>query len=108
MVEANYGKIKKALPHPIVPSEEIYQKYDKPIVKSWAEDVYAQGSYSAIGTKLGDTFLNQSTSNTLSFKTMFLPIHNKIFFIGEHTAIINEGGTMEAAVESAERLSLIF
>ncbi len=88
MVEANYGKIKKSLPHPIVPSEKIYQQYDEPIIKSWAEDVYAKGSYSAIGTKLGDTFLNQSISNNIPVKTIFLPIYNKIFFIGEHASLI--------------------
>eukprot|EP01037_Dinobryon_pediforme_P013252 gene13252-13360_t len=53
MVEANYGKQQDLQSEPVTVSEELYSRYDKPIVKSWAEDPYAQGSYSAVGTMLG-------------------------------------------------------
>ena len=39
---------------------------------------------------------------------MFEPIDDQIFFIGEHTSIIYEIGTMEAAIESAERTAKLF
>ena len=57
---------------------------------------------------LGDRFLTQTMYKNVPVKTMFAPLQNRIFFIGEHTSLIDEVGTMEAAVESAERLSKLF
>lgn len=42
-------------------------------------------------------------------KAFFSPIEDQIFFIGEHTILIDEIGTMEAAaIESAERMARVF
>lgn len=108
MVKAAYGKMQNQPQFPTTVSEENYKKYDGFIVKSWAEDVYAKGSYSVAGTMLGNEFLKQTIYNNIRVKSMFLPIDDRVFFVGEHTSIIPEGGTMEAAVESAERLSQSF
>ncbi len=108
MVEANYGKQQDLQSEPVTVSAELYSRYDKPIVKSWAEDPYAQGSYSAVGTMLGSRFLEKTEIRGIPFKAMFTPINDEIFFIGEHTSVIEEMGSMEAAVESAERQARLF
>lgn len=108
MVEANYGRQENFGLTPVTASEEAYKRYDQPVIKSWFEDPYAQGSYSAIGNVLGSKFLEQVNFKNTRFKSMFTPINNQIFFIGEHTSIIEEMGSMEAAVESAERLAQLF
>ena len=108
MAEANYGKIENAYLLPTAATEEIFAKYDRPIFKSWAEDIYAKGSYSTVGIKFGKKFLEQSYYKGIYFKKLFIPIDDKIFFIGEHTSLIEEKGTMEAAIESAEKLANLF
>ncbi|MDJ1305797.1 MAG: FAD-dependent oxidoreductase [Candidatus Midichloria sp.] len=39
------------------------------------------------------------------YKAIFLPIQDSIFFVGEHTTILECIGAMEAAVESGERIA---
>jgi monoamine oxidase len=41
-------------------------------------------------------------------KVLFEPVDDKIFFIAEHATILDEIGTMEAAVESGERIAELF
>lgn len=109
MAEVNYGKLERSsLTLPGSVSEEVFKKYNGPIFKSWAEDPYAKGAYATVGTKLGEKFLEKTLHQGTWFRTIFTPIDEKIFFIGEHTSIIEESGTMEAALESAERLAKIF
>ena len=108
MAEASYGTMPDPRSPPLMASEILYKKYEGPIVKSWAEDPYAKGSYSSVGTLLGNEFLRQATFNNIPVKAIFAPVNDQIFFIGEHTSLLAEGGTMEAAVESAERLSKAF
>jgi hypothetical protein len=39
------------------------------------------------------------------FKSLFRPTKNGLFFAGEHTTVLEYIGTMEAAVESGERVA---
>lgn len=41
-------------------------------------------------------------------KAMFEPVDDRVFFVREHTTILEEIGTMEAAVESGERIAELF
>lgn len=92
--------------HPMVEAkDENFVKYDTPVVKSWVKDPYAQGSYSAFDISLKNVINKRMFYNNIEVKTLFAPIHDKIFFIGEHTTILDEIGTMEAAVESGERIA---
>ena len=108
MIEKNHGNFTKKPKIPISANDDLYAEHDNPILKSWAEDMYSKGSYSAIGTQLNQKFLDQTHYQSIRVKTLFRPINDHIFFIGEHTSIIDEIGTMEAAIESAERLATLF
>lgn len=41
-------------------------------------------------------------------KALSEPVNDKVFFVGEHTTILNEIETMEAAVESGDRIANLF
>lgn len=108
MLELAYGTFQHIPLFPQEISDSLYERYDNPIVKSWGEDPYAQGSYTAVGTLLGADFLESSPFKHSMVKTLFAPLEDRVFFIGEHTSLIEEIGTMEAAIESAERASKLF
>ncbi|MCS5712182.1 FAD-dependent oxidoreductase [Candidatus Berkiella aquae] len=82
-----------------------YVQYSEPAAKSWKKDPYAQGSYSGFDITLENEIDKRVDYNGTIFKPLFAPIEDKIYFIGEHATILDEIGTMEAAVESAERLA---
>lgn len=83
-------------------------KVDHPIIKSWVKDPYAKGSYSSYDVFLQALIDEKINYQNIIVKKVFAPIADRIFFVGEHTTIIDEVGTMEAAVESGERISQIF
>lgn len=78
-------------------------RYDSPVAKSWVGDNFAQGSYSAFSLGLGGTLAETIHINGIACRKLFAPIGARIFFAGEHTSVLDENGTMEAAVESGER-----
>jgi len=94
------------------PPQEIndvqFAKANNPVIKSWVKDLYAKGSYSSYGVVLQELFDQKINYQNIIVKKVFEPIDDRIFFVGEHTTIIDEIGTMEAAVESGERISQIF
>jgi monoamine oxidase len=93
---------------PVIANDDQLTPYDKPVAKSWWEDIYAKGSYSNFGVGLKEQFDEKTTYKGVSVKTMFEPVDNRVFFAGEHTTILDVIGTMEAAVESGNRISALF
>lgn len=92
---------------PKIASDENDRFYDAPVYKSWSEDPFSLGSYSNFGICLGKKFGEIESIEGIKVKTMFKPVNNSIFFAGEHTTIIDAIGTMEAAVESGDRIAAL-
>ena len=68
----------------------------------------AQGSYSGYTTALNQELDTQINYQGIIIKEIFTPVDNRLFFIGEHTTILEAIGTMEAAIESGERIAKLF
>jgi monoamine oxidase len=81
-----------------------YSTYDNSILHNWGKDPYAKSSYSGYGTKLDINFDNVIDYLGGQVKEIFMPVENKLYFIGEHATSLDVIGTMEAAVESAEQI----
>ncbi|HRE31588.1 MAG TPA: hypothetical protein PLD88_06380, partial [Candidatus Berkiella sp.] len=69
-----------------------YVKYFAPVAKSWKKDPYAQGSYSGFDITLENEIEKRIDYNDTLFKSLIAPIDDKIYFIGEHVAILDEIG----------------
>lgn len=92
---------------PCVARDKNFAVYHQPVAHSWSEDPFAQGAYSYIGAKQEEIFTAQTECAGEKVRTLFAPINN-LFFAGEHTTILLDVlGTMEAAVESGERIARI-
>lgn len=85
-----------------------FVKANTPVIKSWVKDHYAKGAYSSYDVFLQTLIDEKVNYQDIIVKKIFAPIDDRIFFVGEHTSIIDEVGTMEAAVESGERISQVF
>ena len=85
-----------------------FGKYEHSLTKTWTKDPYIKGSYSAYNRALGEDLDRLIKYQNISVKEIFSPLNNRIFFIGEHTTLLEEIGTMEAAVESGERIAQLF
>jgi monoamine oxidase len=83
-------------------------KYDNAITHSWLLDRYSKGSYCGYDIILAAQLDRLINYQGIAIKEIFKPVEDRIFFIGEHTTILDVIGTMEAAVESAERIAQIF
>jgi len=92
--------------HPIIPKDTQLSFYSHPVVKSWSEDPYAKGSYATYG--LNSPLIEEKPYDGILVKSIFEPINKKIYIVGEHATILDEIATMEAAVESAERIATLF
>ncbi len=72
--------------------------------KSWPRDRFVKGSYSYIAPGQEAVFTETTSCGGEVVKKLFAPIHEKIYFAGEHASILMDvPGTMEAACESGER-----
>jgi monoamine oxidase len=107
-IEYNFKGFKVKYPNLKVAQDHQLSYYHQPVVKSWYEDPYAKGSYSNFGITINKELAQKIAYQNIKVKTIFSPINNKIFFAGEHTTILDEIGTMEAAVESGERIAKLF
>ncbi len=101
------------LPHlsdPVMAMDQVFASYTGPVGHSWPEDPFAGGSYSCIGAGQDEVFTSTTQIHGEVVKKLFMPIENSIFFAGEHTCTdVAVGGTMEAAVESGEKVArLVF
>lgn len=74
----------------------------------WSNHPYSKCSYSGYGVGLGTEFDEQIVVDGIIVKKIFEPIDDTTYIIGEHATILGEIGTMEAAVESAERIVKFF
>jgi monoamine oxidase len=90
---------------PLLASEALFVHYSQAVAKDWNEDRFAKGSYSSFCNDLKDRFGAITEYRGILAKAMFAPIDDRIFFIGEHTTVLAATGTMEAAVESGERIA---
>lgn len=78
--------------------------YAGAVFKSWVNDVYAKGSYSNRG--IGKLAINKIiTIKGEEVRNIFRPAKDQIFFAGEHTTTLPVMGTLEAAIESGERMA---
>lgn len=93
---------------PVLACEEQLKTYDAPVLKSWVEDPFAKGSYSGFGLALGEEFAATTVYKNQRVKSIFKPIADRVFMIGEHATLLNEIGTMKAAVESGHRIAEFF
>lgn len=90
----------------VEPAQDIQlAHYENAVFMSWVNDPYAKGSYSnrAPGTA---TWLDEiETLHGEQVRKAFRPINDVLFFAGEHTTTLDTFGTMEAAIESGERMA---
>lgn len=102
MLEIGYSYF--SLASPVMAQDKSFIQYHVPVGYGWLNDPYAKGSYSYIapGQDALLTRINAVEGETV--KTLFAPIDRTLYFVGEHTSILQDvPGTMEAACESGER-----
>ncbi len=91
---------------PTYAKDEANLSYEGVVGYSWPNDPYAKGSYSYIASSQEDILTATTEEHGEIFKTLFAPIHDNLYFVGEHTSILFDvPGTMEAACESGERVA---
>ncbi|MBI2707279.1 MAG: FAD-dependent oxidoreductase [Proteobacteria bacterium] len=77
--------------------------YNGPVTHFWVNDPYAKGSYSYRAADIMTEWSRLENYRGEKNRAPYRPIHDRLFFAGEHTAIEADLGTMEGAVESGER-----
>jgi len=93
---------------PIVAEDRAFSSYSGPVGHSWVNDPYARGSYSCLGVGQDETFNALEYYEGEQVKKLFAPVDKTLFFGGEAaTILLDFNGTLEAAVETAERLARI-
>ena len=93
---------------PVEAQDLQFVKYECATTKIWTADPYIKGSYAGYNVALGKALDDRLCYKNIEVKEIFAPINDQIFFIGEHTTLLDEIGTMEAAVESGERIAKVF
>jgi monoamine oxidase len=82
--------------------------YDGPVGYRWSADPFIKGTFSSIRAGQENILTRTNVVEGEIVKTLFSPIDQSLYFVGEHTTILNEvPGTMEAACESGERMARI-
>lgn len=89
----------------LIAEDEQYRTYTDCLHYSWNDNPYSLGSYSGYSTSLGAELDRKIQYSQEPVKTLFKPTDQGLYFIGEHTTILDYVGTMEAAVESGERIA---
>ncbi len=110
VLQANLPSIYKAYPTiqfpkgitPTPKKDELNVSYNQPVGVSWVQDPFSKGSYSNFGVDQLEFFNEMIEIEGETVRKVFRPINNRIFFAGEHTALIFYA-TMEGAVESGEK-----
>jgi monoamine oxidase len=108
MLKKGYNNSNFITEEPVWAKEEQMIKYNYPVAKSWVADPFTKGSYSNYNVALGKKIDEFISYKGIKVKKIFAPVSNRIFFVGEHATILPEIGTMEAAVESGERIAKLF
>jgi monoamine oxidase len=106
MIEMAFGENCPTINTPLYAEDKVGVSYNGPTGYSWPNDPYVKGSYSYIATGQEEMLLSTTIDKDETFKTLFTPIEDKLYFAGEHTSILFDvPGTMEAACESGERVA---
>lgn len=91
---------------PTYAKDESNLSYEGVVGYSWPNDPYAKGTYSYIASGQEKLLTETVKENNETFKKLFAPINQSLYFVGEHTSILFDvPGTMEAACESGERIA---
>lgn len=86
--------------------DQNFEFYTDSVTHIWPTDKYAYGSYSGYSNDISEALDKKVTYRNVEFKELFSPIADKLFFAGEHTTLSDSIiGTMEAAVESGNRVA---
>lgn len=96
------GPISSAL---VQAQDQQYGTYRDTVYYDWRKDHYSQGSYTGYSLTISEELDQIEYTLGIPYKALFMPIQNRLFFAGEHTTILDYIGTMEAAVESGERIA---
>jgi monoamine oxidase len=82
-----------------------FEEISTVVEHNWQLDPFARCSYTGYGRAVSMELDKYIELEGISYKSLFVPIDQKVFFAGEHTTILECIGTMEAAVESGERIA---
>lgn len=106
MIETVFRDTCPPFASPVIAEDKAFAIYKGPIGYSWPTDPYAKGSYFYIAPGQESLLMAVTQEQEELVRTLFAPIDQKLYFVGEHTSILKEAfGTMEAACESGERIS---
>lgn len=84
------------------------EHYEGAVAINWKEDPWSKGSYSYVPAGKEELFEKCIQIAGVEQKALFAPEGQQLFFAGEHTSTLSEeGGTMEAAVQSGEACFLV-
>lgn len=90
----------------VIAKDEDFASYTQAVGHSWLCDPYAKGSYSYFAAGQESWCMQTEEHFGERVRSVFAPIEDTLYFAGEHTTVLFEvGGTMEAAVESGERIA---
>jgi monoamine oxidase len=106
MIERGFGDACPPLIPPVYAKDQAFAFYEGPVGYSWPNDPYVKGSYSYIAPGQESLLTEIKEMDGEAVKTLFAPVNQKLYFVGEHTSVlIDAPGTMEAACESGERVA---
>lgn len=93
---------------PEIARDALHISYEGAIGYSWPNDPFAKGTYAYISPGQEKLMQEIQMEGEEKVKSLFAPIDQRLFFAGEHTSILFDvPGTMEAALESGERIARI-
>lgn len=106
MLQASFTSDSLPTALPVYAEDQFDRSYNGPVGYSWPNDPYARGSYSYIARGQEEILSATVEQHGEIFKTLFAPIRQHLYFVGEHASVLSEvSGTMEAACESGERIA---
>ncbi|MDQ5940512.1 MAG: monoamine oxidase [Candidatus Dependentiae bacterium] len=89
---------------PVYAQDKQGVSYTGPVGYSWVNDPWVRGSYSYVAAGQEMVFAMVTEVAGEPVKALFTPVHNKVYFAGEHASVLMDvTGTIEAACESGER-----
>lgn len=108
LIEKGFGVNNLSSMSILTAKDEFIGLYSGPVGHSWSNDPYCKGSFSSIAAGKEKLMKQTTTIAHETVKTLFSPINDTLYFVGEHTSIMDDiPGTMEAACESGERIARI-
>lgn len=82
-----------------------FEEFSTALQHDWKLDPFTRCSYAGYGQAVSRELDKYIEIEGVSYKSLFAPLDQKVFFAGEHTTSLECIGTMEAAVESGERIA---